>query len=235
MALVELNEGKLTYLFANHKFRRALASSGTSTPRHSEKELNSPSSSLGRNIHAFFLNILRTGQDQTITYPKKSRYMHLTGHHISTLTGKNRHLFQVHLSHISISQEAEEAHRLDDMLRNLYYLYQNITVLNLKDDTATPIIANTPFRQQLSKKQRALKPCAKRRNPRSIRTTASAIAASRNFITSTSFWRTIPMAPPPASSAPWTKTAPTAGTCTPLWLCPIPISRSFSTPANCPS
>lgn len=161
MALVELNEGKLTYLFANHKFRRALASSGTSTPRHSEKELNSPSSSLGRNIHAFFLNILRTGQDQTITYPKKSRYMHLTGQHISTLTGKNRHLFQVHLSHISISQEAEEAHRLDDILRNLYYLYQNITVLNLKDDTATPIIANTPFRQQLSKKTKGIEALCK--------------------------------------------------------------------------
>lgn len=156
MALVELNEGKLTYLFANHKFRQALASGGTSTPRHSERELNSPSSSLGRNIHAFFLNILRTGQDQTITYPKKNRYMHLTGHHISTLAGKDRHLFEVHLTHISISREAEEAHQLDDILRSLYYLYQSITVLNRKDDTATPIIANTPFRQYLSKKTKGL-------------------------------------------------------------------------------
>lgn len=156
MALVELNEGKLTYLFANHKFRRSLASGGTSTPRHSEKELNSPSSSLGRNIHTFFLNILRTGQDQTITYPRKNRYMHLTGHHLSTLAGKDRHLFEVHLTHISISRETEEAHRLDDILRNLYYLYQSITVLNRKDDTATPIIANTPFRQYLSKKTKGL-------------------------------------------------------------------------------
>ena len=37
MALIELNEGKLTYLFANHKFRQSLASGGTSTPRHSER------------------------------------------------------------------------------------------------------------------------------------------------------------------------------------------------------
>lgn len=45
---------------------------------------------------------------------------------------------------------------MDDILRNLYYLYQSITVLNLKDDTATPIIANTPFRQYLSEKTKGL-------------------------------------------------------------------------------
>ena len=156
MALVEMNEGKLSYLFANHKFRQALATGGSSTPLHSARELNSSSSSLGRNIRAFFMNILHTGQDQTLTYPKNNRYMHLTGHHISTLAGKNRHLFRVNLSHITISQETQDAHAVDDILRNLYYLYQSITVLNLKDDTATPIIANTPFRQYLSKKTKGL-------------------------------------------------------------------------------
>ena len=156
MALVEMNEGKLSYLFANHKFRQALASGGSSTPLHSARELNSSSSSLGRNIRAFFMNILHTGQDQTLTYPKNNRYMHLTGHHISTLAGKNRHLFQVHLSNITISPETGEADTMDDILRNLYYLYQSITVVNLKDDTATPIIANTPFRQYLSEKTKGL-------------------------------------------------------------------------------
>ena len=156
MALVEMNEGKLSYLFANHKFRQALASGGSSTPLHSARELNSSSSSLGRNIRAFFMNILRTGQDQTLTYPKNNRYMHLTGHHISTLAGKNRHLFRVNLSNITISPETGEADTMDDILRNLYYLYQSITVVNLKDDTATPIIANTPFRQYLSKKKKGL-------------------------------------------------------------------------------
>ena len=156
MALVELNEGKLSYLFANHKFRQALTTGGSSTPLHSARELNSSSSSLGRNIRAFFMNILRTGQDQTLTYPKNNRYMHLTGHHISTLAGKNRHLFQVHLSNITISPETGEADTMDDILRNLYYLYQSITVVNLKDDTATPIIANTPFRQYLSEKTKGL-------------------------------------------------------------------------------
>ena len=156
MALVEMNEGKLSYLFANHKFRQALASGGSSTPLHSARELNSSSSSLGRNIRAFFMNILRTGQDQTLTYPKNNRYMHLTGHHISTLAGKNRHLFRVNLSNITISPETGEADTMDDILRNLYYLYQSITVVNLKDDTATPIIANTPFRQYLSKKTKGL-------------------------------------------------------------------------------
>ena len=156
MALVEMNEGKLSYLFANHKFRQALATGGSSTPLHSARELNSSSSSLGRNIRAFFMNILRTGQDQTLTYPKNNRYMHLTGHHISTLAGKDRHLFRVNLSHITISPETGEADTMDDILRNLYYLYQSITVVNLKDDTATPIIANTPFRQYLSKKTKGL-------------------------------------------------------------------------------
>lgn len=156
MALVEMNEGKLSYLFANHKFRQALATGGSSTPLHSARELNSSSSSLGRNIRAFFMNILRTGQDQALTYPKNNRYMHLTGHHISTLAGKNRHLFRVHLSNITISPETGEADTMDDILRNLYYLYQSITVVNLKDDTATPIIANTPFRQYLSEKTKGL-------------------------------------------------------------------------------
>ena len=156
MALVEMNEGKLSYLFANHKFRQALATGGSSTPLHSARELNSSSSSLGRNIRAFFMNILRTGQDQTLTYPKNNRYMHLTGHHISTLSGKNRHLFRVNLSNITISPETGEADTMDDILRNMYYLYQSITVVNLKDDTATPIIANTPFRQYLSKKTKGL-------------------------------------------------------------------------------
>ena len=156
MALVEMNEGKISYLFANHKFRQALASGGSSTPLHSARELNSSSSSLGRNIRAFFMNILRTGQDQTLTYPKNNRYMHLTGHHISTLAGKNRHLFRVNLSNITISPKTKEADTMDDILRNLYYLYQSITVVNLKDDTATPIIANTPFRQYLSKKTKGL-------------------------------------------------------------------------------
>ena len=156
MALVEMNEGKLSYLFANHKFRQALATGGSSTPLHSARELNSSSSSLGRNIRAFFMNILRTGQDQTLTYPKNNRYMHLTGHHISTLAGKDRHLFRVNLSHITISPETGEADTMDDILRNLYYLYQSITVVNLKDDTATPIIANTPFRQYLSEKTKGL-------------------------------------------------------------------------------
>lgn len=156
MALMEMNEGKLSYLFANHKFRQALATGGSSTPLHSARELNSSSSSLGRNIRAFFMNILRTGQDQTLTYPKNNRYMHLTGRHISTLAGKNRHLFRVNLSNITISPETGEADTMDDILRNLYYLYQSITVVNLKDDTATPIIANTPFRQYLSKKTKGL-------------------------------------------------------------------------------
>lgn len=156
MALVEMNEGKLSYLFANHKFRQALATGGSSTPLHSARELNSSSSSLGRNIRAFFMNILRTGQDQTLTYPKNNRYMHLTGRHISTLAGKNRHLFRVNLSNITISPETGEADTMDDILRNLYYLYQSITVVNLTDDTATPIIANTPFRQYLSKKTKGL-------------------------------------------------------------------------------
>ena len=156
MALVEMNEGKLSYLFANHKFRQALATGGSSTPLHSARELNSSSSSLGRNIRAFFMNILRTGQDQTLTYPKNNRYMHLTGHHISTLAGKDRHLFRVNLSHITISPETGEADTMDDILRNLYYLYQSITVVSLKDDTATPIIANTPFRQYLSEKTKGL-------------------------------------------------------------------------------
>ena len=156
MALVEMNEGKLSYLFANHKFRQALATGGSSTPLHSARELNSSSSSLGRNIRTFFMNILRTGQDQALTYPKNNRYMHLTGRHISTLSGKDRHLFQVHLSNITISPETGEADTMDDILRNLYYLYQSITVVNLKDDTATPIIANTPFRQYLSEKTKGL-------------------------------------------------------------------------------
>lgn len=156
MALVEMNEGKLSYLFANHKFRQALATGGSSTSLHSARELNSSSSSLGRNIRAFFMNILRTGQDQTLTYPKNNRYMHLTGRHISTLAGKDRHLFRVNLSNITISPETGEADTMDDILRNLYYLYQSITVVDLKDDTATPIIANTPFRQYLSEKTKGL-------------------------------------------------------------------------------
>ncbi|MGN0953983.1 EAL domain-containing protein [Dialister sp.] len=157
MALVEWNKGKISYLFANHKFRKALASGGAASPAHSEEELNSPSSSLARNIHAFLKNLLASGGSQTITYPKNNRYMHLAGRHISTLAGEDRHLFQVHLSNITISLEKQESDNLDGILRNLYYLYQNITVLDLKEDSASPIISNTPFRKYLPAKRKGLR------------------------------------------------------------------------------
>ena len=156
MALVEMKERKIHYLFTNDKFREALSSGGTASLTDSEGELNEKASSLAENIRGFFQDILASGESRSITYPENNQYMHLTGHLVSSLKKQDRHLFLIHLSNVTIHESEKESKELDGILRNLFYLYQNITVLNLMEDTATPIISNTPFRRQFHEKMEGI-------------------------------------------------------------------------------
>lgn len=147
MAVAEFTKNRLHYLFANKEFRNTLKSAGLESLKHSEDLINAMADPISKTLAGFMKDIALSHTDKSLTYTENGQYMKLDARYMAADGG--RHLAVLYLSNITIHKAEETMGALDWVTRNLFYLYQTVTLVDPHGDIAIPLVMNSPYREYL--------------------------------------------------------------------------------------
>jgi PAS domain S-box-containing protein len=145
MAVVEFTRNHLHYLFANEEFLHTLRSAGIEDLAHFESYINAAAAPVSKNIRYFMEDIAVSHTDKSITYTENGQYMQLDAKFMA-VNGVN-HLAVLYLNNITIKDTGTTTSALDWVTRNIFYLYQTVSLVDPRNNTAIPLVNNTPYRE----------------------------------------------------------------------------------------
>ncbi len=145
MAVAEFTRNHLHYLFANEEFLRTLRSAGIDDLTRSESYINGAASPVSKNIRNFMEDIAISHTDKSMTYTENGQYMKLDTKFMA-VNGPN-HLAVLYLNNITIKDTVTTGKALDWVTRNIFYLYQTVSLVDPENNTAIPLVNNTPYRE----------------------------------------------------------------------------------------
>ena len=98
-----------------------------------ERRLNAHGSPV-HSLHRDFVDnqLHEVGDTQTLTYPSGGHYMLLTAQVVARC--ENRSIYRASLQYVQIDAE-EENQRRADMLRNLFYVFRDVALIDFSDDS----------------------------------------------------------------------------------------------------
>lgn len=155
MAVVEFTSKSVHYLFANREFMESLHSAGVESLKTSETSINGATGPISKNIKNFMKDLARSSTDKTMTYTENGQYMKLEVQHLSQKG--DSHLGLALLTNITINEKENEAGALDWVTRNIFYLYQSVSLVDPRENTAMPLVNNTPYREYFFQKRTGIK------------------------------------------------------------------------------
>ncbi len=157
MAVVEFSRNRLHYLFANPEYMETLHSIGIESLEQSETYINSAATPISKGVVNFMEDIIQSRAEKSMTYTENGQYMKLEARYMAR-NGLN-HLGVIHLSNITIHEGLDTLDTkgaLDWVTRNLFYLYQMVTLIDFAGDTAVPLVMNSPYRKYLFQREQDL-------------------------------------------------------------------------------
>ena len=155
MAVAEFTKNRIHYLFANKEFRNTLKSAGLESLKHSEDFINAMADPISKNLGSFMKDIALSHTDKSLTYTENGQYMKLDAKYMAADGG--RHLAVLHLSNITIHKAEETMGALDWVTRNLFYLYQTVSLVDPENNTAIPLVNNTPYREYFFRRRAGIR------------------------------------------------------------------------------
>lgn len=139
-ALLEDDGTKFRYLFVNNEFMKALATAGTTSTDMSEHTINDNASPLSHLFRNFANEIAESGKEQVLTYTSKNQYMRLRCKTIASCG--NKHIHRAELINVTFNSDQRQQDMLDGLVRNIYYLYNTVFIINFDENFCNPIVAS---------------------------------------------------------------------------------------------
>lgn len=133
LAVVEDDGRTLKILFANERIRDIYSRDGVTDLHDWERRLNAHGSPV-HSLHRDFVDnqLHEVGDTQTLTYPSGGHYMLLTAQVVARC--ENRSIYRASLQYVQIDAERENQRRAD-MLRNLFYVFRDVALIDFSDDS----------------------------------------------------------------------------------------------------
>ncbi|WP_418923556.1 EAL domain-containing protein [Dialister hominis] len=139
-ALLEDDGTKFRYLFVNNEFMKSLATAGTTFTDMSEHTINDNASPLSHLFRNFANEIAESGKEQVLTYTSKNQYMRLRCKTIASCG--NKHIHRAELINVTFNSDQRQQDMLDGLVRNIYYLYNTVFIINFDENSCNPIVAS---------------------------------------------------------------------------------------------
>ena len=142
LALMELSEGSFSVLFYNTEFERVAQGTGMFSLTFGQSILRQRLSC--RLLSDKLVNLLDTtcgGEEGRMYFTSHEDYFEIQAKCVSH-TG-NRYCVLLRMSNLSKVSHAETTNRLDEYLRQIYAVYERITLVDLEADTITPLYVST--------------------------------------------------------------------------------------------
>lgn len=139
-ALLEDDGTKFRYLFVNNEFMKSLATAGTTSRDMSEHTINDNASPLSHLFRNFANKIAESGKEQVLTYTSKNQYMRLRCKTIASCG--NKHIHRAELINVTFNSDQRQQDMLDGLVRNIYYLYNTVFIINFDENSCNPIVAS---------------------------------------------------------------------------------------------
>lgn len=139
-ALLEDDGTKFRYLFVNNEFMKSLATAGTTFTDMSEHTINDNASQLSHLFRNFANEIAESGKEQVLTYTSKNQYMRLRCKTIASCG--NKHIHRTELINVTFNSDQRQQDMLDGLVRNIYYLYNTVFIINFDENSCNPIVAS---------------------------------------------------------------------------------------------
>ena len=139
-ALLEDDGTKFRYLFVNNEFMKSLATAGTTSTDMSEHTINDNASQLSHLFRNFANEIAESGKEQVLTYTSKNQYMRLRCKTIASCG--NKHIHRTELINVTFNSDQRQQDMLDGLVRNIYYLYNTVFIINFDENSCNPIVAS---------------------------------------------------------------------------------------------
>lgn len=145
MAVAEIYRDNFRHLFINEEYRKTLRSVGMENPMLTAKFDNAVAGPAGKNVQDFLENIIHNHTGKTLTYTVDGQYMKLEANYLTSCG--DHHLLQLYLTNITIQDDNQISDNLDWVTRNLLDLYYLVSLVDLKTDTAIPMVKNSPYQE----------------------------------------------------------------------------------------
>lgn len=147
LMIIEKCKKKFHILYSNKKYTDVLRRDGIDSIQQWEAILNDPKDPMNH-FHTMFVEhkLQQIGEEQVITYPRGDHYMELKGKAIASSEGHTA--YQGELRYVAIHVRPSENDRLDEYLRDTYYMYSDMALLDLDKDEVVSIkssIAEQPI------------------------------------------------------------------------------------------
>lgn len=138
LMIVERYDKKFHILYSNEKYTDVLYRDGIDSIQQWEAILNDPKDSMNH-FHTMFVEhkLQQIGDEQVITYPRGDHYMELKGKAIASCEGHTA--YQAELRYVAIHVRPSENDQLDEYLRDTYYMYSDMALLDLDKDEVVSI------------------------------------------------------------------------------------------------
>ena len=138
LMIIEKSKKKFHILYSNKKYTDVLRRDGIDSIQQWEAILNDPKDSMNH-FHTMFVEhkLQQIGEEQVITYPRGDHYMELKGKAIASCEGHTA--YQAKLRYVAIHVRPSENDQLDEYLRDTYYMYSDMALLNLDKDEVVSI------------------------------------------------------------------------------------------------
>lgn len=142
LALLELREDAFSVLFYNTEFERVAQGTGMFSLTFGQDILRQPlSCGLLSDKLRNLMDATRGGEDGRMFFTSHEDYYEIQARCVSR-TG-DRYCVLLRMSNLSKAAHAEMTNRLDEYLRQIYAVYDRITLVDLNTDTITPLYVST--------------------------------------------------------------------------------------------
>lgn len=143
VALVECEKDNLKMLFANHLFYDYKKRVGQNSIEDINNNINDQFSSLNRAIRNYIVNSDNLGKTFNLTLLENDSYVGMSCKCITRCAG--RYVFYISIESISDNEVGDTNKNTDNVIRNLYYLFDRVTLLDLDSDSGEEIFNNKAF------------------------------------------------------------------------------------------
>lgn len=150
MAVVEVTNHRIRYLFVNEEYRKTLQSIGIMSLEKTEEFVNDQAGPTSKNMQRMLADVINSHTEEALTYTLNGRYVKLEANYLAS--HGQHHLVQLYLNNITMQTERKLSENLDQVTRNLLSLYQMVFLVDMEKDTAVPLIVNTPFQEYFYQK-----------------------------------------------------------------------------------
>ena len=130
MAVIEVTNHHIRYLFVNEEYRKTLQSIGIMSLEKNEEFVNDQVGPTSKNMQRMLANVINSHTEETLTYTLNGRYVKLEANYLAS--HGQHHLVQLYLTNITMQTERKLSENLDQVTRNLLSLYQMVFLVDME-------------------------------------------------------------------------------------------------------